>query len=107
MRTDEMSMFGPHTMFGPHSGPYFPIARMVVSMTRPLRIQIENGIYDVTARGWERRVIVRDDRDRKEWLKLLDRVARRSGWRLFAWVARLAETCGTPGRSIAVTWKRA
>jgi REP element-mobilizing transposase RayT len=55
-------------------------------MSRPLRIEIENGIYHVTARGWERRVIVRDDRDRQEWFKLLDRVAIRFGWRFFAWV---------------------
>ena len=41
-------------------------------MSRPLRIEIENGIYHVTARGWERRVLVRDDRDREEWFKLLD-----------------------------------
>ena len=37
----------------------------------PLRIEIENGIYHVTSRGWERRVIVRDDLDRQEWFKLL------------------------------------
>jgi len=55
-------------------------------MSRPLRIEIESGIYHVTSRGWERRVIVADDRDRREWLKLLDRVARRYGWRFFAWM---------------------
>jgi REP element-mobilizing transposase RayT/DNA-binding transcriptional ArsR family regulator len=55
-------------------------------MSRPLRIEIENGIYHVTARGWERRVVVRDDRDRQEWFKLLDRVTVRCGWRFFAWV---------------------
>ena len=59
---------------------------MLGDMARPLRIEIEDGIYRVTARGWERRVIVRDDRDRQEWLKLLDRAARRYGWRFFAWV---------------------
>ena len=36
-------------------------------MSRQLRIEIENGIYHVTARGWEGRVIVRDDRDREKW----------------------------------------
>ncbi len=46
-------------------------------MARPLRIEIENGIYHVTSRGWERRVIVSDDRDRHKWLELLDRVALR------------------------------
>jgi putative transposase len=55
-------------------------------MARPLRIEIEHGLYHVTSRGWERRVIVHDDRDRREWLKLLDRVAGRYGWRFFAWV---------------------
>lgn len=54
-------------------------------MTRPLRIDVEDGLYHVTSRGWERRPIVRDDRDRKRWLDLLERVATRCGWRVFAW----------------------
>lgn len=54
-------------------------------MARPLRIDIENGLYHVTSRGWERRAIVRDDRDRQRWLELLDRVATRCGWQVFAW----------------------
>lgn len=40
----------------------------------------------MTARGWQRRRIVRDDRDRHKWLELLDRTACRLGWRCFAWV---------------------
>ncbi|NLF67956.1 MAG: hypothetical protein GX575_02760 [Candidatus Anammoximicrobium sp.] len=55
-------------------------------MARPLRIDIENGLYHVTSRGWEQRLVVRDDRDRQRWLELLDRVATRCGWRVFAWV---------------------
>jgi REP element-mobilizing transposase RayT len=55
-------------------------------MVRPLRIDIEDGLYHVTSRGWERRAVVRDDRDRQRWLELLDRVAARCGWRVFAWV---------------------
>ena len=55
-------------------------------MSRPLRIEIENGLYHVTARGWERGVIVEGDRDREDWLGLLDRVASRCGWRVCAWV---------------------
>jgi REP element-mobilizing transposase RayT len=55
-------------------------------MARPLRIEVENGLYHVTCRGWERREIVRDDMDRESWLDLLDRVALRCGWRVFAWV---------------------
>ena len=39
----------------------------------------------MTSRGWQRRVVVRDDRDRQRWLELLDRVATRCGWRIFAW----------------------
>ena len=35
-------------------------------MSRQLRNEIENGIYHVTARGWERRVMVRDGRDREK-----------------------------------------
>jgi REP element-mobilizing transposase RayT len=54
-------------------------------MARPLRIDIENGLYHVTSRGWERRAIVRDDGDRERWVSLLERVALRCGWRLFAW----------------------
>jgi len=55
-------------------------------MSRPLRIEMEYGIYyDVTSRGWERRVVARDDRNRQEWFRLLDRVVVRCGWRFFAW----------------------
>ncbi len=53
-------------------------------MPRPLRIGIENGSYRVTSRGWERRVIVCNDGDREYWLGLLERVAVRCGWRVFA-----------------------
>jgi REP element-mobilizing transposase RayT len=55
-------------------------------MARPLRIDIEDGLYHVTSRGWERRVVVRDDRDRQRWCGLLDRVAARCGWRVISWV---------------------
>ena len=57
-------------------------------MAEPLRIEIEDGLYHVTSRGGERRVIVKDDGERQEWLELfelLDRVAERYGWRCFAW----------------------
>ncbi len=55
-------------------------------MARPLRIEVENGLYHVTVRGWERRSIVRSDRDREDWSRLLDKTATRCGWRVFAWV---------------------
>jgi len=54
-------------------------------MARPLRIEMADGVYHVASRGLERRRIVRDDRDRHRWLALLDEVARRRGWRVFAW----------------------
>jgi len=46
-------------------------------MSRRLRIEMADVLYHVTARGWERRVIVDSDRDREDWLRLLDRVATR------------------------------
>ena len=55
-------------------------------MSRPLRIEIADGIYHVTSRGLERRKIVRDDRDRRKWMEMLDVVVVRHSWRVFAWV---------------------
>jgi REP element-mobilizing transposase RayT len=54
-------------------------------MARPLRIEIDDGHYHVTSRGLERRRIVLDDADRRIWLALLDKVAVRRAWRVFAW----------------------
>ena len=65
-------------------------------MARPLRIEVEHGLYHVTARGWERRQIVRDDVDRQAWLELFDRVALRCGWRVFAWVLMTGSISQTP-----------
>ena len=47
---------------------------------------MENSLYHVTVRGWEGRVIVDSVQDREDWLRLLDRVATRFNWRVFAWV---------------------
>lgn len=55
-------------------------------MSRPLRIDVEDGLYHVTSRGWERRPVARDDRDRQRWFDLFDRVTTRCQWRVFAWV---------------------
>jgi len=55
-------------------------------MARPLRIDLVNGIYHVTTRGLDRQAIVRDDVDGDKWVELLDRVATRRDWRVFAWV---------------------
>ena len=53
-------------------------------MARPLRIEFENAVYHVTARGIERRAIVRDDRDRDCWIERLERTVLRRRWRIFA-----------------------
>ena len=58
---------------------------MPAGMARPLRIEMAGGVYHVTTRGWERRDVVRDDQDRSHWLRLLDRVALRFDWRIYAW----------------------
>ncbi len=47
-------------------------------MPRQPRLNIADGVYHVTQRGLERRNIVRDDRDRRECFRLLDRHASRS-----------------------------
>lgn len=39
----------------------------------------------MTSRGLERREIVRDDADRRKWEELLDAVATRCHWQVFAW----------------------
>ena len=54
-------------------------------MARSARWTIENGLYHVMNRGHEKRDIVLDDIDRQEWMRLLDRVARRCEWRVFAY----------------------
>lgn len=55
-------------------------------MARSLRWSIVNGLYHVMNRGIERHDIVHDDVDRQEWMRLLNRVANRCEWRIFAYV---------------------
>jgi REP-associated tyrosine transposase len=55
-------------------------------MSRPLRIEIANGLYHVMSRGLERRRIVRDGGDCARWVDLLGRVAERRRWRVYAFV---------------------
>ncbi|HUG93402.1 MAG TPA: transposase, partial [Planctomycetaceae bacterium] len=62
-----------------------PWLRTMAAMPRQPRLQIADGAYHVTNRGLERRDIVRDDSDRREWYRLFDRAAKRCGWRVFAW----------------------
>jgi REP-associated tyrosine transposase len=52
---------------------------------RPLRIEFPDALYHVTARGNERKPIVRDDLDRALWLQCLERVVSRFGWVVYAY----------------------
>src|SRR5882672_4165563 len=54
-------------------------------MVRPLRIEFAGGFYHVTSRGNQRSSIFLDDADRMEWLAILDRVAERCDWRIYAY----------------------
>jgi hypothetical protein len=52
-----------------------------VTVTRPLRVQVVNGVYHVTARGNERKPIYRDDTDRQRFLEVVTATLERFGWR--------------------------
>jgi REP-associated tyrosine transposase len=54
-------------------------------MARPLRIEFAGALYHVTARGNERKPIVRDDDDREQWVTALARVISRFGWLVYAY----------------------
>lgn len=54
-------------------------------MARPLRIQVENGLYHVISRGNERSLIFIDDMDRRVFLKRLSEVAERYVWVVYAY----------------------
>ena len=46
-------------------------------MARPLRIEFENALYHICARGNERQKVFRDDKDRSKFLELLEHSAAR------------------------------
>jgi REP element-mobilizing transposase RayT len=54
-------------------------------MARPLRLLIPDGWYHVFGRGWERRDIFRDDRDREHFLELLGELRERYRFRIHAY----------------------
>ena len=54
-------------------------------MPRQPQLNIADGVYHVTQRGLERRNIVLNDHDRKEWFRLFSRHATQCGWRVFAY----------------------
>lgn len=55
-------------------------------MARPKRILLENAVYHVTSRGNERQKIVRDDKDRWVFLKVLAEAIEEQRVLLHAWV---------------------
>lgn len=55
-------------------------------MTRPLRIDIEDGWYHITSRGLERRAIYGDEKDSKHFKELLEEMVERYGIKIHAYV---------------------
>ena len=55
-------------------------------MPRQARIEFAGAIYHVMARGDRREAIVRDDEDRKTFVRTLGEAAERAGFRVHAWV---------------------
>lgn len=54
-------------------------------MTRPLRLQVENGHYHVTSRTWDRSALFSNDDDRQRFLDTVDRTVERCDWRCLAY----------------------
>ncbi|HEY7149379.1 MAG TPA: transposase [Gaiellaceae bacterium] len=55
-------------------------------MPRTPRLQVGGCVYHVTSRGVARQDIYRDDRDRRQFLRLLDEVVARHDWACHAFV---------------------
>ena len=49
-------------------------------MARSLRIQYPGAVYHLTSRGNERKAIFKDDRDRQDFLEILQQVNKRYHW---------------------------
>jgi putative transposase len=58
---------------------FFVIRLTLRRMARPLRVEFANAAYHVTARGNERRIIYRDDKDRQRFLETLGEACERFG----------------------------
>ena len=54
-------------------------------MSRPLRIEFPNTLYDVTSRGDRRENIFEDDEDRELFLSTLEQVTTAFNWICYAW----------------------
>jgi putative transposase len=57
---------------------------IITGMYRP-RIEVPGGLYHVGSRGNDRRPIYLDDEDRRTFLRLLARTARRYGWSIHSY----------------------
>jgi REP-associated tyrosine transposase len=55
-------------------------------MARQVRIEFPGAIYHVMARGDRRELIVRDDEDRRSFVRTLGEGCERAGFRVHAWV---------------------
>lgn len=58
-------------------------------MARPLRVELEDGWYHVTARGDHRQVIFREDRDHGRFVELLEEMGDRFGVRVMAYACMM------------------
>jgi REP element-mobilizing transposase RayT len=58
---------------------------LITHVPRPLRLDYEDAIQHVVARGNRRQLIFRDDLDRSIYLRRLDRVVERQQWRCLAY----------------------
>jgi putative transposase len=56
------------------------------SMPRQTRIQLPGAVYHCSARGYQRRNIVLDDRDRHAHERAVAELVQRTGWEIYAWV---------------------
>jgi putative transposase len=54
-------------------------------VARPLRLLVPDGLYHVTARGIARAAIYADDRDRRQFLRFLQRTISRFDWRCLSY----------------------
>jgi len=61
-----------------------PFCHNVTNMARQLRLESEGGIYYVINRGNDRAAIVATDGARQAFLTMLDEVADKLGWRMYA-----------------------
>ncbi len=62
-------------------------------MARAIRVEFEDAVYHVTARGNERKAIYRDDRDRERFLETLEETVNRFGLVIHAYCLMPNHVC--------------